>query len=88
MIQATSVNSKQANAVIRDQFDLKCGSVVSVCDNNLVTFDALDTWTYNYHFGSSLLSEVTYLIGDTEVNQDPKYSASENPSDCPIVAQL
>jgi len=73
-IVVTSTWSRSSFRVVEDEFTLVVYDETSnACPTNKVAFDPSGSYVYANHYGTSVVSDVNYEIGDT-VNIDPKYS--------------
>ena len=60
----------------------------SVCVDNKVSFDPISSRVYSNGYGTQVVENMSYQIGATKVEIDPKYSTSMNIATCPITATL
>ena len=59
----------------------------SPCVDNLLAFEG-SSWTYANHYGTAKPPNISYQIGDTATNIDPKFSTKFSTTACPLTAQL
>ena len=60
----------------------------SECVNNKIAFDSSTAFVYDNHYGSDILADVEYMIGDNTVIINPKYSTTISTNTCPLEAYL
>ena len=60
----------------------------SPCVDNQLAFDPSGSFVYANHYGTSVVSDVSYQIGAATVSIDPKYSTSMPTTTCPLNAYL
>ena len=81
---AISTYSKAAQNSVEDKFFLKMRQ--SQCVDNLLAFDPSGSRVHANGYGTSVVSDVNYKIGDSAVNIDPKYSTKMDTTTCPLTA--